>query len=183
MLSVTCGAAQVSPWGQRPARGVQEFARSSPPGSELLLLSPRGILAERQFVVQWLSTLDGMRAQGPDCCPDNKLWSMWEWFWFFYEQIRQKKEKAWLRDWRSSHDPHISTVAAAVTRCNARPGSILRRGRTLWRKGSDCSKIFQNNTLWHRELWAKEGATQMHVHHWIPNAALRMETWNMNYAW
>lgn len=37
--SETCGAARVSPWGQRAPRWVQAFALSLPPGSEMILLT------------------------------------------------------------------------------------------------------------------------------------------------
>lgn len=56
-LTETCGAARVSPWGQRAPRGVQAFALSLPPGSEMILLTQNDslyIITGSDNEAQWI---------------------------------------------------------------------------------------------------------------------------------
>lgn len=61
MLNVTCGAAQVSRWGQRAPRGVQEFALLPPPGSEVILVTLNDFLYK---ITESISGAQGIK-KGP----------------------------------------------------------------------------------------------------------------------
>lgn len=94
-----------------------------------------------------------------------------------------KKEKLWLRDWRSSHVPHTSRVAAAaVPRSNHCPSSLIR-GKTLWSKGSDCSATVQNNFFWRQELWQKKRRNPNACPSLDSKCSTNTEDGIMNYAW